>query len=77
MSPIPITNIAQISLGKLLWEGMEVGTKILNGERPSRPGDEAGHNFTVELWRMFSTCWGKDPDSRITISEALRVLEYL
>lgn len=56
---------------------MEVRSKILDGERPNRPGDKERHTPTVELWRMFALCWVNDPASRVSISEALQVLEHL
>ena len=80
LSFISTTNSVQIVLGELVWAGSdttEVAAKILNGERPSRPWDTTGHDFTIELWRMLWACWGKDPDSRISIAKALQVLEYL
>jgi hypothetical protein len=63
-----------------LWEGTDaagVRSKILSGDRPHRPESEEKHTLTVELWRIFAKCWGKDPDSRISLTEALNALQYL
>ena len=56
---------------------MEVRSKILNGERPHRPEGKKKHALIAELWRIFARCWGKDPTSRASASEALNVLQYL
>ena len=54
---------------------MQVRAKLLNGDHPHPPANE--EKCPRGLWRMFSTCWSKDPSGRISISEALQVLEYL
>lgn len=56
---------------------MEVRSKILKDERPSRPESEKKHSLTTELWRMFALCWGKDPGSRVSASEVLNLLQHL
>lgn len=51
---------------------------ISNDIRPTRSNaNEEKDSFTMDMWRMFAVCWGNDPDSRTSISEVLRVLEYL
>ncbi|KAF9647772.1 kinase-like protein [Thelephora ganbajun] len=70
---------AEIFTGKILWEGideMEVRSKILGGKRPSwLEGDE--HTLAVELWRICSRCWGKDPGGRSSVYSALNALQCL
>ena len=75
-----MTDLGQIYTRQFLWkeiDAVEVQSKILNGDRPSRPEGEKKHSSTTELWRMFGKCWGKDSSRRISASEVLDVLQYL
>ena len=49
--------------------------KIMDGERPQRPGGVEGARFTDDLWRMLNRCWATRPESRPSSSEVLECLE--
>ena len=56
---------------------MSVRSRILSGERPHMPECEKNRALITGLWGVFAGCWGKDPASRISASEALNFLQYL
>ena len=49
--------------------------KVVNGERPQRPGGVEGVRFTNDLWRMLNRCWATRPESRPSSSAILECLE--
>ena len=51
--------------------------KILDGERPGRPGGSEGAWFTDRLWRMLDLCWATRPKSRPTVEAVLERLERI
>ena len=56
----------------------DMKSKLDRGERPGRPACDKEHALvTTELWRVFSRCWVKDPKGRISILDALTILQYL
>ena len=48
--------------------------KVVNGERPQRPGGAEGARFTNDVWRMLSRCWATRPENR---PSSLAILECL
>ena len=56
---------------------METNSRILGGERPRIPEDRKTCALTQEVWRVFTKCWEKVPDRRLSISEVLNLLQYL
>ena len=48
--------------------------KIMDGERPERPGVEEVW-FTDGLWRMLGRCWETRPESRPSVAAVLECLE--
>ena len=48
-------------------------TKITLGELPVRPRDGAS-GLTTKLWNGLKKCWDTKPEDRITIPEALELL---
>ena len=68
----------QIFKGESPWgqaTAREIMTKITLGKRPSRPEDAEPFGLTTEVWNCLTACWHQNPGERITISEALRLLE--
>jgi len=51
--------------------------KVIEGERPGRPGGAEGAQFTDDLWRMLNLCWETQPGSRPTIQAVLECLELV
>ena len=49
--------------------------KVMEGERPRRPGGSGGAWFTDDLWRMLELCWTAQPDGRPSIEAVLECLE--
>ena len=75
-----VTDLIQIFTGSFLWEDLnetEVKSRILNGERPSRPEGKKKHALATNLWRIFAKCWGKDPAGRVSVYETLDILRYM
>ena len=52
-----------------------VVAKVLDGERPERPGGAGGVWFTDEVWRVLECCWMADPGERSSVPEVLRSLK--
>ena len=49
--------------------------KVIEGERPERPGGAEGEWFTDDLWRMLNLCWETQPESRPGTEAVLKCLE--
>ena len=49
--------------------------KVLNGEHPLRPQDEAGRLITDDIWDVLERCWKTDPKERASAQEVLQRLE--
>ena len=49
--------------------------KIMNGERPGRPGEEKGRLFKDDIWEMLELCWKPKPEERISAETVLACLE--
>ena len=49
--------------------------KVMDGERPQRPGGAEGAQFTDDLWQMLNQCWATQPEDRPSIPAVLEVLE--
>ena len=79
--PPVITDHTQIFTGEIFWEEItarDMKSKLDLGERPGRPACDKEHALVItELWRVFSRCWVKDPKGRISILDALKILQYL
>ena len=45
--------------------------KVLDGERPERPGGDEGRLFTDAIWDMLEHCWKPHPRDRIKVKEVL------
>ena len=48
--------------------------KIIEGERPRRPGGLEGMQFTDDLWRMLNQCWAAQPQRRPNVRDILECL---
>ena len=75
-----VADLAKILTGNFVWEGIttaEVRSKILGNERPRRPEGGKECTLTTDLWRMFESCWKKEPGGRISIPRVLNLLQYL
>ena len=49
-------------------------TKITLGELPIRPERDKASGLTTKLWNGLTKCWHTKPEDRITIPEALELL---
>ena len=49
--------------------------KVLSGEHPQRPQEEAGRLITDEIWGAMERCWKTDPKERASAQEVLQRLE--
>ena len=49
--------------------------KVLEGERPERPGGKGGALFTDDLWRVLGLCWKHKPDERTNAKAVFQCLE--
>ena len=47
---------------------------VLEGKRPERPNGPEGAWFTDELWRMLTSCWESQRESRPSIGDILELL---
>ena len=74
---IVVTNLIQIFTGNFIWEGVDVTSKVLDGKRPDIPEGKRTCTLTKEVWRVFTKCWEKAPDCRISVSRVLSLLRYL
>ena len=57
------------------YKNLTVMQKVLEGERPTRPGGAEGGWFTDDLWRMLELCWSPQSENRPTIEAVLECLE--
>jgi len=48
--------------------------KVINGERPERPGGTEGTWFMDDLWGTLNLCWATEPKSRPSIEAILKCL---
>ena len=51
--------------------------KVIDGERPGRPGGPEGAWFTDDLWWMLELCWATRSDSRPSAEAVLECLERI
>ena len=51
--------------------------KILEGERPGRPGGEEGVWFADDLWSTLERCWEASPSGRPSVEDVLQCLEHV
>lgn len=58
-----------------LYNHITVVQKILDGERPAKPGGAKGEWFTGGLWETLGLCWKPKPNDRPTLRAVLRCLE--
>ena len=49
--------------------------RVVDGERPQRPGGMEGAWFTDDLWRLLNGCWATRPEDRPSVSAVLEILE--
>ena len=49
--------------------------KVVEGERPERPGGPEGVWFTDGLWAVLGLCWAADAQNRPSIAIVLECLE--
>lgn len=49
--------------------------KVIEGERPERPGGPKGMWFTDSLWAMLGLCWVADAQNRPSITTVIDCLE--
>ena len=49
--------------------------RILEGERPGRPGGEEGTWFTDDIWSTLDCCWRASPGDRPSVKGVLQCLE--
>ena len=49
--------------------------RILEGERPGRPGGEEGTWFTNNIWDTLDCCWKASPGDRPSVKGVLQCLE--
>jgi hypothetical protein len=49
--------------------------KVLDGERPGRPGGNEGKLFTDRIWRILNLCWKSRPRDRMSAENVLLGLE--
>jgi len=72
--------IYEVLSGKAPFTGLKdfiVIPKIVEGERPERPGGGEGLWFTDGLWEMLNRCWVTQPKSRPSIEAVLECLEQV
>ena len=48
---------------------------MLKGDRPSRRRPDNGPEITDTLWRIIEQCWYAVPSERMSIEEAVNLLE--
>lgn len=51
--------------------------KIIEGERPERPGGAQGVLFADDLWKMLNLCWEKNPENRPDIEVVSKTLNQI
>ena len=49
-------------------------TNITIGRRPGRPEGGQSFGLTTEIWNCLQMCWRQQPAERITISDAVALL---
>ncbi|KAF9647785.1 kinase-like protein [Thelephora ganbajun] len=49
--------------------------RVIEGERPGRPGGPEGAWFTDDLWQTLNQCWAAEPKCRPSIRAVLECLE--
>ena len=57
--------------------GLNVGSKILDGYRPERPRDAGGEELTDGMWELLCRCWSADPASRPTMKNVVQEMQIL
>ena len=64
----------EIFTGKLPFEDQEsdaVVLLILGGVRPKMPENAQEVGLTVEMWKLFESCWRQNPKKRPTMEEVV------
>ena len=55
--------------------GLVVMRKVIEGERPGRPGGKEEVWFTDNLWEILEQCWLPQPERRAAINAVLQCLQ--
>jgi len=70
--------IYEVLSGNVPFAGLKdfiVIPKVVEGERPERPGVGEGLFFTDGLWEMLNRCWKTEPKSRPRVKAAFERLD--
>lgn len=59
------------------WSNMAVINKVVRGERPKRPSDDASPGFSVSLWQIAEDSWRQSPEERSTARVLLDQLNQI
>ena len=56
---------------------VNVMLKVIEGERPERPGGVEGAWFSDNLWRILGLCWSMQPKGRPSVDVVLHSLKQV
>ena len=56
---------------------VNVMLKVIEGERPGRPGGVEGTWFSDDLWKMLGLCWSTQPKDRPSVDTVLDSLKQI